>query len=78
MRSQRNVVNTTKHKQPVKPVQYNTVHQEDEISGVKEQFGEKTYQHIINMRQDPRHLWEQTPRDVSVYIGKQKVSVSDT
>lgn len=56
---------------------YERVNHLDEIpvdkKWVKEQFGEKMYQHIINMRSDPHHAWVTAPRDVDVFIGKQKV-----
>jgi hypothetical protein len=49
---------------------------------VWEQFGEVMCQQIVNMRQDPVHMWVQVPQDVEMYIGKDKILsvrfVSDT
>ena len=65
-----------KRKTPVKPDRYDRVEKyetiEVEKEWVKEQFGEKMYQQIVNMRQDPAHRWVQAPRDVVMFIGSRK------
>ena len=71
-----NPVLVAKRKTPVKPDRYDRVEKYEAIEvqkeWVKEQFGAKMYQQIVNMRQDPAHKWVQAPRDVVMYIGKQK------
>ena len=40
---------------------------------IVEQFGSKMVQQVVNMRHDCHHSWVKTPRDVDVFIGKEKV-----
>ena len=61
----------------VKPTSYSKVEKREKIvvekEWVREQFGEVMYQQIVNMRQDPAHMWVLAPRDVEMYIGKDKI-----
>ena len=72
-----NALQVARNKNPIKPDRYKRVEKYETIpvekEWVKEQFGSQMYQQIINMRQDPAHMWVQAPRDVAMYIGKQKV-----
>jgi hypothetical protein len=53
----------------------NFIEQEEEMqvdeAWVRDEFSEEDVQHIINMRLDDK--WIQAPRDIEVWIGKQKI-----
>ncbi|KAI2493996.1 hypothetical protein MHU86_20527 [Fragilaria crotonensis] len=53
----------------------NFIEQEEEMqvdeAWVRDEFSEEDVQHIINMRLD--NTWIQAPRDIEVWIGKQKI-----
>ena len=67
----------TRSKDVLEVIGYKEIQREDDIpvmrSWLVEQFGSKMVQQVVNMRHESLHSWVKAPRDVEIFIGKEKV-----